>query len=79
MVVLIKRIAPPPRNFILKLPRQQESQGGVSDRHGTFDRFVMESLVRLDCYDPKLREYLRKHKYPAIMEVGNGIVAVISA
>ena len=30
---------------------------------------AMESMVRLDSYDPGIREYLLKHRYPVIMEV----------
>jgi hypothetical protein len=29
----------------------------------------MESMVRLDSYDPRIRDYLLKHRYPVIMEV----------
>lgn len=29
----------------------------------------MESMVRLESYDPGIREYLLKHRYPIIMEV----------
>lgn len=29
----------------------------------------MESLVSLEGYDPELRDYLQRHRWPSIMEV----------
>ena len=36
----------------------------------------MESLVRLDSYDPRIREYLLKHRYPVILEVFKTAISI---
>ena len=36
----------------------------------------MESLVRLDSYDPRIREYLLEHRYPVILEVFKTAISI---